>query len=102
MNFIRKERGNKVSKQTTDTIKVIYDEMKRTKSDSIHFTANQIYKDEKACAVISVLDGKKPPHMILDELIQWAEENNHQELLDRINSLEDDLSFLNEGNIKTF
>lgn len=38
-------------------------------------------------AVLSFYDGQQPAHVILDALEVWAEENNNQQLLDKIEEL---------------
>lgn len=81
---------------SVDTIKSLYDQAKQFKAGCAHATIHKPFKDEKACAVIGVYDGQKPPHMVLDELYEWAEENNMNQVMDKIRELEDDLSFLEE------
>lgn len=78
------------------TIKMLYDQSKALNAVEAHFMANQIFGDEQASAVYSVFIGVKPDHLIISELMDWAQANGNQELLDKIESLSNDLSFLQE------
>lgn len=81
--------------QAVDTVKVLYKEMKKTKAESVHFTMHQILNDENASGVISVYDKKKPAHMVIEELREWAGKTKDHTLLNKITTLENDISFLN-------
>ena len=43
--------------------------------------------EDKTIAVLSVYDGQRASHEILDDLVDWAEDNGNQELLDKISDL---------------
>lgn len=52
----------------------------------VHVVSGQLDGEEHSTAVISVYDGVKPSHIILDELYEWAEENN-KEVAEKIEQL---------------
>jgi hypothetical protein len=87
---------------SSDSMKRIYDDMKKIGASDYHFTANQIFKDKKASGVIAVYNGIKPAYMVLNEMIEYAEKHGHKIILELVDALQNDLSFLNEpGNITT-
>ncbi|ERM18723.1 hypothetical protein [Brevibacillus laterosporus] len=43
---------------------------------------NKPFKDKKACAAMGGDDGQKPPHMVMNELFDWAEENGMDRVMD--------------------
>lgn len=57
-----------------------------------HMKLENIEKTQGLTAVISVYDNQKPAHMVLDELYEWAEENN-AEVKALIEKLEQDMSW---------
>lgn len=59
-----------------------------------HVKLQNIEKTQGLTAVVSVYDNQKPAHMVLDELYQWAEENN-EEVKVLIEKLEQDMSWNN-------
>jgi len=71
-------------------------QVQELKAGSGHFTINDIKHTKGLTAVISVYDGVKPANMIIDELYEWAEENNEEVKL-LIEKLENDMSW-NEEN----
>lgn len=66
------------------------------KAKNGHFTMNNIKHTKDLTAVLSVYDGVKPAHMILEELYDWAEENS-PEVKELILTLEKDMNW-NEKN----
>lgn len=79
-----------------DTVESLYEQMKELEASEIHFQIESIFGNKQATAVISVYDGVKPAHKVLEELYYWAQENQNQELLDKIEEISEDLSFLDE------
>lgn len=69
------------------TIKVLYGQVKALNAGQAHFKADHIFGDEEANAVISVYIGERPSNEVLDDLVEWAEGNKNQELLDKIQNL---------------
>lgn len=63
-----------------------------------HAVMNNIKHTKDLTAVISIYDGEKPSHMVLDELYEWAEENN-KEVSDKIKELEQDMTWNDENPI---
>lgn len=82
------------------TIRTLYDQTKELHAGSAHFAIHRPFKDQTATAVISIYDGEKPDHIILAELIDWAEKNNKDDVLDFIHKSAVDLTFLDEGNLR--
>jgi hypothetical protein len=80
--------------EASKTVKLMYNQMKELEATDAHFVAEKIFKDEEACSVISVYQGLKPDHMVVEELSEWAEANGNQELLDKINVIRSDISFM--------
>lgn len=74
----------------------LVNQMKQLGSPEAHFTANNIKHTKGLTAVVSVYDQQKPAHMVLEELYEWAEENN-EEVKNLIEKLCDDMSW-NEEN----
>lgn len=61
-----------------------------------HISINNIKHTKGLTALISVYDGIKPSHMVLEELYEWAEKNNEEVKL-LIEKIETDMSW-NEEN----
>lgn len=80
----------------TKVIKMLYEQSKELEATDAHFTAYKIFHDEQATGVFSVYQGVKPAHMVLAEIIELAEENKDQDLLDMIQAITEDISFLQE------
>lgn len=78
------------------TIKSLYDESKALGAEQAHLLIKPIFHDETAVGVVSVYIGAKPDHMILAELFEWAETNGNGELIDKIQDIAEDMSFLQE------
>lgn len=57
-----------------------------------HVKLENIEKKEGLTAVISVYDNHKPAHMVLEELYEWAEQNN-EEVKQLIEKLEQDMNW---------
>lgn len=62
-----------------------------------HVTFNNIKETEGLTAVISVYDNQKPAHLIVEELYEWAEENN-PEVKEMIEKLDADMSWNKDSN----
>ncbi|MCY8466427.1 hypothetical protein [Bacillus atrophaeus] len=64
------------------------DQMKKLETPQVHFTANNIKNTKGLTSVISVYDQQKPAHMVLEELYEWADNNNKEvkELIDKLRS----------------
>lgn len=64
------------------------DQMKKLETPQVHFTANNIKNTKGLTSVISVYDQQKPSHMVLEELYEWADNNNKEvkELIDKLRS----------------
>lgn len=60
-----------------------------------HITYQNIEKKKGRTAVVGVYENIKPPHMVLEELYEWAEEHDDQ-LRQRIEQLETDMSWASE------
>lgn len=82
---------------TDNTILNFASQVQELKAGSGHISMNNIKHTKGLTAVISVYDGIKPANMILDELYEWAEENN-EEVRSLIEKLEQDMSW-NEKNL---
>ncbi|GIN67093.1 hypothetical protein FKN04_13045 [Bacillus glycinifermentans] len=54
----------------------LVDQMKQLEAPEAHFTANNIKHTKGLTAVVSVYDQQKPAHLVLEELYEWAEDNN--------------------------
>jgi hypothetical protein len=78
------------------TLRILYDQSKELNATDAHFTANKIFHDETATGVFSVYIGLKPDHMVLAELLQQAEDDGDQALIDKIQHIREDISFLEE------
>jgi hypothetical protein len=79
--------------------KVIFslvDQMNQLNAPEAHFTANNIKHTKGLTSVISVYNQQKPAHMVLEELYEWAE-NNNEEVKELIEKLSNDMSW-NEEN----
>lgn len=76
-----------LSLSTDKTIKALYDSAKSLNAGQAHFKAEQIFKDQEACGVVSVYLGERPANEIVDDLVDWAEKNKNQGLLDKIMEL---------------
>lgn len=61
-----------------------------------HISMNNIKHTKGLTAVISVYDNIKPAHIVLEELYEWAD-NNNEEVKKLIEKLESDMSW-NEEN----
>lgn len=72
--------------------------MQELGAKNAHVTINNIKHTKGFTAVISVYENVKPAHMILDELYEWAEENNEEVKL-LIEKLEQDMSWNEENPI---
>lgn len=57
-----------------------------------HVKLENIEKKQGLTAVVSVYDNQKPAHMVLDELYEWAE-NNNEEVKLLIEKLEQDMTW---------
>lgn len=77
-------------------IKTLFDQSKEFEATDAHFTAHKIFKDEQATGVFSVYLGIKPAHMVLSELKQHLEDNGETTILNAIEKIEEDISFLEE------
>jgi hypothetical protein len=79
--------------------KVIFslvDQMKQLGAPEAHLTANNIKYTKGLTAVISIYDQQKPAHMVLEELYEWAE-NNNKEVKELIEKLSDDMDWNKEN-----
>lgn len=47
----------------------------------------QTVMEDKKIAVLSLYDGQRASHDILDDLVEWADATGNQELLDKIDDL---------------
>ncbi|MCD7911076.1 hypothetical protein KC480_05990 [Bacillus velezensis] len=74
----------------------LVDQMKKLGAPQAHFTANNIKHTKGLTSVIAVYDQQKPAHMVLQELYEWAEENN-MEVKELIEKLSNDMDW-NEKN----
>lgn len=79
-----------------NTIFNLADQIKKLNAADGHMTLNNIRHTKGVTAVISVYDGIKPSHKVLEELYEWAEKND-PDLKERIEKLEADMSW-NEEN----
>lgn len=61
-------------------------------ADESHLAIHNAKKTNHLTAVVSVYNGIKPAHMVLNELYDWAKENN-PDVKDRIDQLTEDLSW---------
>lgn len=86
--------------KAVNTVKVLYDTMKKAGAGNVHFAIHNPFKDPTASAVIAVYDGEQPHHLVFEKLCDWLEEEGKQDVLDKIDELLGDLTFLNEGNLK--
>lgn len=77
-------------------IKNLAKQVKDLGAGSGHFGLYNIQHTKGLTAVISIYDGIKPANVILDELYEWAE-NNNEEVKLLIEKLEKDMSW-NEEN----
>lgn len=71
----------------TKTIESIYNATKKLNAGEGHFEIGGAFHDDKATVVLSVYVDQKPSNKILDELWGWAEENNNEQLMDKIKTL---------------
>ncbi|PLC14213.1 hypothetical protein BV582_21850 [Bacillus paralicheniformis] len=74
------------------------DQMKKLETSQVHFTANNIKHTKGLTSVISVYDQQKPAHMVLQELYEWAEENN-KEVKELIEKLSNDMQWNEENSV---
>jgi hypothetical protein len=79
-----------------ETIFDLADQVKQLGAGDGHITANNIRHTKGLTSVVSVYDNIKPAHMVLDELYEWAE-NNNEEVKLLIEKIENDMSW-NEEN----
>lgn len=78
------------------TISALVNLQKKLGSKTGHFVAHNIYETKGLTAVTSVYDNIKPAHMVLEELYEWAQENNEEVML-LIERLESDMSWNKEN-----
>lgn len=64
-------------------------------SSENHILSKDINGKKDTFGVISYYSGVKPSHLVLEELYEWAEENN-KEVKELIEKLSEDLSFSND------
>ncbi len=73
----------RVEQKAVEMIKGLYEEVKKMNASNGHAEFNEVFGDLKAIAVVSVYYGQKPAHVVLDELIEWAEQNGKVDVLDK-------------------
>lgn len=76
----------------------LVEQMQKLNAAESHVMLNNIHKTDGLTAVISVYDKQKPSHMVLDELYEWAEENN-EEVKELIEKLCNDMSWNKENRV---
>lgn len=72
----------------------LYKQTKDMNAGCSHFAIEGVFGDKTATAVLSVYDGQKPAHQVLDELYNWAEETGNREVMNKIETLESELTYL--------
>ncbi|GAK41928.1 hypothetical protein TCA2_4420 [Paenibacillus sp. TCA20] len=78
--------------QEGQVIKHLVEQMKALNADNAHTQLQNIEQTQGLTVVISIYDNLKPAHEVLDELYEWAEENN-EEVKELIEQLEQDMSW---------
>lgn len=79
-----------------NTILHLADQVKEMNAADGHMCMNNIQHTSGITAVISVYNGIKPSHMVLDKLYEWAEKND-TDLKNRIEKMEKDMSWNDEN-----
>lgn len=62
-----------------------------------HAKMNNIQHTKGLTAVVSVYNQEKPSYMVLDELIEWCENNGEDNILNKIKELASDMSWNDEN-----
>lgn len=87
--------NNQQENQDVAMIEHLVEALKVTNATSGHATFDPVFGEDSMTAVISVYNESQPSHMILDKLVDWLEETNQTEVLDKIQALEEDNSWRN-------
>lgn len=69
------------------TIESIYESTKKLNAGEGHFEIGGAFHDDKATVVLSVYVDQKPSNKVLNELWDWAEENQNEDLMNKIKTL---------------
>jgi hypothetical protein len=78
--------------KSTDTLLILSKQIKQLGATDGHFTANNMEHTKGLTGVVSIYDGIKPAHMVLEELHEWAEKHN-EEVKSLIEKIENDMSW---------
>lgn len=84
---------NKQGDQTVAMIEHLANTINLTQATSAHATFDAIKGQDNMTAVISVYKDTQPSNMVLDKLVDWLEETNQTNVLDKIETLEKDTSW---------
>lgn len=76
-----------------NTIFKLADQVNKLNAGAGHMQLNNINHTKGVTAVISVYNNQKPYNVAMDELYEWAEENAYHELINKLNSLINDMSW---------
>lgn len=71
------------------SIKEFINEVQALNASRGHFQIESVKENPNLTIVISVYDGIKPSHQVLDELWNWAEENGLKEVMNKIKQFEE-------------
>lgn len=77
-------------------IKNLVKQVQELNAGVAHLQLSNIEGIQGMTAIISVYDGQKPAHMVLDELVQWAEGRGMHMLIEKIEQLEQDMEWNEE------
>lgn len=67
-------------------------QVKQMNVGEAHIQEENIHKTKGLTSVISIYNGQKPAHLVVEELYKWAEENNEEVKL-LIKKIESDMSW---------
>lgn len=65
--------------------------------DYIHFNMFNALGKQDVTLTVSVVYEIKPAHLVLDELIDWLSKTKNHEVLEKIEALQEDMSFMDES-----
>lgn len=73
-------------------IRNLIDSTLKLNAGDAHIAMHNVNRTKDLTAVVSVYDGVKPAHIVLEELLKWADRND-SDLFERIERMQQDMSW---------
>ncbi|WP_144495550.1 hypothetical protein [Bacillus pumilus] len=93
----RNSESNNNDISLVDLTKSMYEMIENVEGNYIHFNMFHALGKQNVTLTVSVVNEIKPTHLVLDELIDWLTKTKNHEVLEKIEALQEDMSFMDES-----